>query len=69
LRSNAAGLAQGAARTFFVRRMYHHTQPPLAWRHWLKWLAVVDLQRQLILAQSAGQAPWNDCANLPGLVA
>jgi hypothetical protein len=55
--------------TFFVRRMYHHTQPPLPWRHWLTGLAVVDLQRQLILAQSAGQAPWNDCANLPGLVA
>jgi len=35
----------------------------------LKWLTVVDLQRQLILAQSARQAPWNDCANLPGWVA
>jgi len=66
---DATGLAQGAVSTFFVRRMYHHTQQPLPWRHWLKWLAVVDLKRQLILAQSARQAPWNDCANLPGLVA
>jgi hypothetical protein len=66
---DATGLAQGAVSTFFVRRMYHHTQQPLPWRHWLKWLAVVDLQRQLILAQSARQAPWNDCANLPALVA
>jgi len=27
------------------------------------------MQRQLILARWARQAPWNDCANLPGLVA
>jgi hypothetical protein len=66
---DATGLAQGAVSTFFVRRMYHHTQQPLPWRHWLKWLAVVDIKRQLILAQSARQAPWNDCANLPELVA
>lgn len=66
---DATGLAQGAVSTFFVRRMYHHTQQPLPWRHWLKWLAVVDVDRQLILAQSARQAPWNDCANLPSLVA
>ncbi len=46
---DATGLAQGAVSTFFVRRMYHHTQQPLPWRHWLKWLAVVDLKRQLIL--------------------
>jgi Transposase DDE domain/Transposase domain (DUF772) len=66
---DATGLAQGAVSTFFVRRMYHHTQQPLPWRHWLKWLVVVDLKRQLILAQSARQAPWNDCAHLPELVA
>ena len=54
---DATGLAQGAVSTFFVRRMYHHTQQPLPWRHWLKWLTVVDLKRQLILAQSARQAP------------
>lgn len=66
---DATGLAQGAVSTFFVRRTHHHTQQPLPWRHWLKWLIVVDLKRQLILAQSARRAPWNDCANLPGLVA
>jgi hypothetical protein len=58
-----------ARSAFFVRRMYDHTQQPLPWRHWLKWLAVVDLKRQLILAQSARQAPRNDCAHLPELVA
>jgi hypothetical protein len=26
---DATGLAQGAVSTFFVRRMYHHTQQPL----------------------------------------
>ena len=65
---DATGLAQGAISTFFVRRMYHHTQQPLPWRHWLKWLAVVDVDRQVILAQGARQAPWNDCASLPALV-
>ncbi|PYS61580.1 MAG: hypothetical protein DMF76_10615 [Acidobacteria bacterium] len=42
---DATGLTEGAVSTFFVRRMYHHTQQPLPWRHWLKWLAVVDLKR------------------------
>jgi hypothetical protein len=66
---DATGLAQSAMSSFFVRRMHHHTQQPLPWRHWLKWLAVVDVDRQLILAQSARQGPWNDCANLPSLLA
>jgi hypothetical protein len=33
---DATGLAQGAVSTFFVRRMHHHGQNPLSWRHWLK---------------------------------
>ena len=66
---DATGLAQNAISSFFVRRMHHHTQQPMPWRHWLKWLTVVDVDRQLILAQCARQAPWNDCANLPALVA
>src|SRR5579859_2109580 len=66
---DATGLAQSAMSSFFVRRMHHHTQQPLPWKHWLKWLAVVDVDRQLILAQSARQGPWNDCVNLPSLVA
>ena len=66
---DATGLAQSVMSSFFVRRMHRHTQQPMHWRHWLKWLTVVDLDRQLILAQSARQGPWNDCANLPSLVA
>ena len=42
---DATGLAQVAVSTFFVRRMYHHTQQPLPWRHWLKWSTVVDLKQ------------------------
>jgi len=40
---DATSLAQGAVSTFFVRRMHHHGQQPLPWRHWLNWLVVVDL--------------------------
>jgi len=65
---DATGLAQGAVSTSFVRRMYHHTQQPLPWRHWLKWLVTVDVDRQRILSQSARLGPWNDCARLRPLV-
>jgi hypothetical protein len=54
--------------TFFVRRMYHHNQQPMPWRHWLRWLVVVDLHRQLVLAQKAHAGPTNDGANLRPLV-
>jgi len=65
---DATGLSPGAISTFFVRRMYHHSQQPMPWRHWLKWLVVVDLQRQLVLAQKAHAGPTNDGANLRPLV-
>jgi DDE family transposase/transposase-like protein DUF772 len=65
---DATGLSPGAISTFFVRRMYHHNQQPMPWRHWLKWLVVIDLQRQLVLAQKAHAGPTNDGANLRPLV-
>jgi hypothetical protein len=65
---DATGLAPGAISTFFVHRTDHHTQQPLPWRHWLKWLLVADLDQQSILAQGARRGPWNDCAHLPELV-
>ena len=37
-------------------------------RHFLKWLIVVDVDRQIILAQRARQGPWCDTRALPGLV-
>ena len=65
---DATGLAQGAVRTFFVRRMHHHGQKPRPWRHWLKWVVAVDLDQQFVLSQLARRGPWNDCANLPTVV-
>jgi hypothetical protein len=32
---DATGLSPGAISTFFVRRMYNHSQQPMPWRHWL----------------------------------
>ncbi len=49
---DATGLAQGAVSTFFVRRMHHHGQKPLPWRHWLKWVVAVDLDHQFVLSQT-----------------
>lgn len=65
---DATGLAQGAVRTFFVRRMHPHGQKPLPWRHGLKWVVVADLDQQFLLSQIARRGPWNDCANLPAVV-
>ncbi len=66
---DATGLAPGAVSSYFARRTQHfHTPRLLPWRHWLKWLLVVDLDQQLVLAQAARLGPTNDCANLPGLV-
>jgi hypothetical protein len=65
---DATGLAQGAVSTFFVRRMHHHGQKPLPWRHWLKWVVVADLDQQFLLSPIARRGPWNDCANLPAVV-
>jgi hypothetical protein len=65
---DATGLSPGAVSTFFVRRMHHHTKKPLPWRHWLKWVVVVDVDRQIVLSQLARRGPWNDCANLPAVV-
>jgi len=42
---DATGLSQSAVSSFFVRRMHHHTQRPMPWKHWLKWLTVVDVER------------------------
>jgi hypothetical protein len=65
---DATGLAQGAISTFFVRRLHHHTQKPLPWRHWLKWVVTVDLDQPRVLSQMARRGPWNDCRQLPALV-
>ena len=65
---DATGMAQGAVSSYFIRRVEHFGDKQRSWKHWLKWLAVVDVDRQIILAQHARRAPWNDCATLPPLV-
>jgi hypothetical protein len=65
---DATGLTPGAVSSYFVRRLEEHSGNRRSRRHWLKWLIVVDVDRQLLLAQSARQGPWNDCAHLPRMV-
>jgi hypothetical protein len=65
---DATGLAQAAVSSYFIRRVEHFGQKQRTWKHWLKCLAVVDVEPQIILAQWARQAPWNECATLPILV-
>jgi hypothetical protein len=65
---DSTGLVQAAVSSYFIRRVEHFGEKQRSWKHWLKWPTVVDVERQVILAQSARQAPWNDCATLPILV-
>ena len=64
---DGTGLAPGAISTFFVNRVRDRGEG-LTWRHWLKWVVVVDLPRRLILAQVAKPGPTNDGATLRPLL-
>jgi hypothetical protein len=64
---NATGLASGAIRTFFVKRVKDRGEG-FPWRHWLKWAIAVDLERRIILAQTARHGPTHDGATLRPLV-
>ena len=64
---DATGLAPGAISTFFVKRAKDRGEG-FTWRHWLKWTMAVDVDRQLIVAQTARRGPTNDCATLRPLV-
>jgi hypothetical protein len=64
---DGTGLAPGAISTFFVNRIRDRGQG-LTWRHWLKWVVVVDLPRRFILAQVAKPGPTNDGATLRPLL-
>jgi hypothetical protein len=66
---DATGLAPGAISTFFyVRRTQNRGGEPMLWRRWLKWLVVVDTERQVVLAQEACSGPYNGSAMLRPLV-
>jgi IS5 family transposase len=64
---DATGLTPGAIRTFFVKRAKDR-EPGVTWRHWLKWTMAVEVDRRIILAQTARRGPTNDCAILRPLV-
>lgn len=50
---DATGPVQAAVSSYFIRRVEHFGQKQRPWIHWLKWLAMVDVERQIIPAQSA----------------
>lgn len=64
---DATGLTPGAISTFFVKRIKDR-DPGFTWRHWVKWIMAVDVDRRLIVAQTARRGPTNDCATLRPLV-
>jgi DDE family transposase len=64
---DATGLTPGAISTFFVKRAKDR-EPGFTWRHWLKWLLAVDVDRRIILAQTARRGPTNDVATWRPLV-
>jgi hypothetical protein len=65
---DGTGLSHNSVSIFFLRRIEQHSRGTLRHRHWLKWLIVVDLQQQILLAQRARQGPWCDTRALPGLL-
>jgi hypothetical protein len=65
---DGTGLSYNSVSTFFIRRIEQHSPGTVRHRHWLKWLIVVDLHQQILLAQRARQGPWCDTRALPGLL-
>ncbi len=62
------GLSPQAVSTYFLRRSEQQNGGKPRYRHYLKWLVVVDVKQQVVLAQQARQGPWVDTRALPGLV-
>src|SRR6266481_2120714 len=65
---DGTGLSPQAVSTYFLRRIEQHHGGKPCYRHYLKWLVVVDVKHQIVLAQRARQGPWIDTRALPGLV-
>ncbi len=65
---DGTGLSQHAVSTYFIRRCEQHSGENRRYRHYLKWLVVADVDRQIVLAQRARPGPWCDTRALPGLV-
>jgi len=65
---DGTGLSYNSVSTFFIRRMEQHADRSPRHRHWLKWVIVVDVQQQILLAQRAHRGPGSDVRYLPGLL-
>ena len=65
---DGTGLSPHGVSTYFLRRIEQHNHGKKRYRHFLKWLVVADVDRQIILAQRARQGPWCDTPALPSLV-
>jgi hypothetical protein len=59
----APSLAAGALSTVFVKRANDRGEG-VTWRHWLTWTMAVDVDRRLMVAQTARRGPTNDGAML-----
>jgi len=65
---DGTGLLPRGVSTYFIRRIQQQSGEQTRYRHFLKWIVVADVDRQIILAQRARQGPCNDAPTLPGLL-
>lgn len=65
---DGTGLAHSGASSFFIRRSQERPRGIHSFHHWMKFLIVADVDRQIILAQFGRQAPHVDTNTLPRLV-
>jgi hypothetical protein len=65
---DGTGLSATSVSTFFLKRLEQHAHGTRPRRPWRKWLIVVDVQQQILLAQRARQGPGCDARALPGLL-
>lgn len=63
---DGTGLTHRAVSAYYHKRTQLRGFP---FSYWLKWLLVADLDRRLLLAQTAHAGPRNDCARLRPLLA
>lgn len=65
---DGTGLLPHGVSTYFIRRVEQESGGKTRYRHFLKWIVVADVDRQIVLAQRARQGPSNDAPTLPGLL-
>ena len=65
---DATGLTTHSVSTYFVRRLDELTGRPRSRASWLKWLVALDVDRQLILAQTAHRGPRRDANTVAPLL-